>query len=515
MNQEIARVRAMPTSDLPSTGQTTSINAADVRILLVFLFFLLFGFYLILLFPGAIRQNGFLTDADTYWHVKVGETIWRTGTLPTIDEYSHTFRGHPWIAKEWLSQLLLFGGYATAGWRGAVLLAASSVAFTYAFLFRTLAHKMRIAVAIGVATLAFAFSSGHFHARPHIFANLVTIIWVASLVSSVDDRKSPNFWLLPLMTLWANLHGSFIFGLGIGTALALEAIWGAETGARYRVAGRWASFLIAALGFGLITPYFYQPLLMAYQVTAGSDVANSIQEWQPVKLNSLGFHETLLFSLLFLALYYGVKLPFWRLLTLMAIIFMMFKHIRFSTYFAMLAPILLASPLTEQFPFLRLSTQLKTQSKIVITAARVARRALYPYIALLCVGMVVFVAYGPNLVPPPRISPAGAVDFIERQHLRGKIYNSYGFGGYLIFRGIPTFIDGRAEQLFLTHDFAKAIQDALTKRRGEFDAFLADRNVSIALVTPGSAEAQELLRSKDWEKVYSDDVSVLFRKRQP
>ncbi len=128
------------------------------------------------------------------------------------------------------------------------------------------------------------------------------------------------------------------------------------------------------------------------------------------------------------------------------------------------------------------------------------------------VSVAAFVAYGPQIVPARKISPTGAVDYIQREHLSGNIYNPHDFGGYLIFRGIKTFIDGRNDQLF-SGGFATRLYDAVDQHPRKFIEYLTAYNVSIALVIPDSREAQELSRAAGWQNVYSDDVSELFQKR--
>src|SRR5260370_29599468 len=110
------------------------------------------------------------------------------------------------------------------------------------------------------------------------------------------------------------------------------------------------------------------------------------------------------------------------------------------------------------------------------------------------------------------ITPAGAVDNIYKEHVIGNIYNPHNFGGYLIFRGIKTFIDGRNDQLFFG-DFTTKLHDAIEKDPTRFLAYLLEYNVSVALVFPKSAEARELEHSVDWQKKYSDAISELYVKQ--
>src|SRR5215510_8729716 len=73
---------------------------------------------------------------ETYWHLRIGQWIIAHLTVPHGDMFSHTFLGQPWIAKEWLSQVLYAAAYAAAGWSGIVALAALAIAATFGLLAR-------------------------------------------------------------------------------------------------------------------------------------------------------------------------------------------------------------------------------------------------------------------------------------------------------------------------------------------------------------------------------------------
>src|SRR6188508_3447610 len=77
----------------------------------------------ILLFAFLSNADGLLlSDPDSHWHIAVGNWILAHASVPTSDPFSFTFAGQPWIAKEWLSQLLLAGAYTFGGWAGVVVL---------------------------------------------------------------------------------------------------------------------------------------------------------------------------------------------------------------------------------------------------------------------------------------------------------------------------------------------------------------------------------------------------------
>src|SRR6266478_8501151 len=59
--------------------------------------------------------RGFVVDADVWWHIKVGQDILRTHHWPTTDPYSFTAAGTPWIAYEWLGEIVLALMYRLGG----------------------------------------------------------------------------------------------------------------------------------------------------------------------------------------------------------------------------------------------------------------------------------------------------------------------------------------------------------------------------------------------------------------
>src|SRR5256885_988769 len=97
--------------------------------------------------------------------------------------------------------------------------------------------------------------------------------------------------------------------------------------------------------------------------------------------------------------------------------------------------------------------------------------------------------------------------FIQQKKLAGNMYNTYEFGGYLIFRGVKTFIDGRIDQLFLG-GFMERI--ARAQLDGNFPEMLKQYEISLVLVAPRSPEVRQIERLHGWTKAYSDDISVLF-----
>jgi hypothetical protein len=175
--------------------------------------------------------------------------------------------------------------------------------------------------------------------------------------------------------------------------------------------------------------------------------------------------------------------------------------------FGLITPVLIASSVVHQFRFLRLDTQVADQPALFRLVQRFSGPLAY---AVLCTFVLIAtVLYGSreDVSPRKQNTPAGAIDYLRQNGISGKIYNGYEFGGYLIFRGVKTFIDGRIDQLFLGGFMERVGRAQLD---GSFPELLKQYDISLVLVAPRSPEAQQIERLADWKKVYSDDISVLF-----
>src|SRR5437868_13292923 len=141
---------------------------------------LVFALFFALLLHAA--PEAFLRDPDTFWHIGVGRRILQTGSLPWTDQLSHTFQGHRWMAKDWLSEIIFAQIYEVGGWRAIVGVAVGAVALTFALLFVELARQIRLTAALSMAMLAYALSSIHFLARPHLLSYPLLVLWFAGLI---------------------------------------------------------------------------------------------------------------------------------------------------------------------------------------------------------------------------------------------------------------------------------------------------------------------------------------------
>src|SRR6266702_5638973 len=249
------------------------------------------GAYFFFLYVG----NTLLQDSDSFWQIKIGQWILDHNALPYTDFYSFTRPGAPWISTSWPSQVLFALSYAQWDWAGPVILTALAIALSAAIFVYLLDAKLEIPRAVLFAMLAVALSLHHILARPHVMALPVMIAWVGMLMAAADRKGTPSWYWLPLMSLWANLHGGFVLGLALIGPMACVALWGLESGKQVRLLLRWFLFGVAALAACCVTPYGWRTLLGATNILNLGELLTVISEWSTVNFASYNAFEGALF----------------------------------------------------------------------------------------------------------------------------------------------------------------------------------------------------------------------------
>ena len=365
-----------------------------------------------------------LSDPDTYSHIALGRWILEHHAVPTTDPFSATLRGTHWVAFEWLSQIAFAMALAIGGWIGVVALTAGAVATALGLLTRFLLREWQPNAVLVAVLCALLLTSPHILARPYVLALPVMVAWIAVLIRAVDTRSSPPWFLLPLITLWANLHGSFTFGLAMIAPIACDALWRAPRAERLGVARQWSLFALLALGAACLNPYGPEMILVTFRTVALGAALTTVAEWRSQDFTHLGAFELIMLGAFGFALYRGVTLPWLRILMLFGVLHLSLSQVRHADLLGMLAPIFLARPLAEQFKAIAADQ----------TSSAVRPGAWLPVAALVLLVGITSLASMRSVAPAARITPANAIHSVDIA-MAGPILNDYDFGGYLDFVG--------------------------------------------------------------------------------
>lgn len=467
----------------------------------------LVGFVLFVTLKLAFLEPGILGDPDTFLHVAIGDWIRQHGVVPLTDPFSYPMAGQPWVAHEWLAGLVMSYAYSLGGWYGICVLTVLSLGLTLAILARFLLRYLPAPYVILLVVLALIGLESHLLARPHVLVWPLIAIWVSQLLIRSESGRSPPFWMLPFIVLWANMHASFSLGILFVFPLALESVLNVERTERIRIFKQWSLFFVLALLACLITPFGLDGLAFAGKVVSMQSLA-TVGEWKPLNIREFPPVLIWLGLLLVMGLRGWLKLPWIRLVLLLGLGWQMMLHVRFYALFVLLAPLLLAAPLAA--------------SKRKWDTERGADSSLDRFFewtsgpsrawAILVAGCVLFaISYQlrqQGLQPEPAIAPSGALSFLKNAKLKGHGLNHYNYGGFLVWSDIPVFMDGRID---LRGDQGmKSYNQALTESDPKsLEKILEEYQVAWTMFPPDGIPAINMARLPGWTKAYADENAVI------
>ena len=433
---------------------------------------------------------------DAWWHWAAGKWMLTHHAVIRRDVFSYTIPGHPWVAEEWGFEVALawlvrtLGG--TAFWLVAAGPCVGALLLGVARWRRLGAGMLRTA---GLSVVAGGYLLFGEAPRPQVASYL--LFSVLLLVLTVARTRPRWLALLPLLFLvWANVHGSFLAGLGV---LALDLVLSAVPFRRGRLAvvtplplrpggaALGASFLAT-----LCNPHGAGLLTYAWKVTSAPQLTAWITEWQ-----SPNFHTLPL--LLLVVVPAGITLA---ALALGDVELNVFDLVLWGGF-------LVATLHSQRFlPYAGLAwCGLAARARPRVEGVRPSR-ATWPLVgAALAVVLV-----GPHVPAgaPARGGtggePVAAVQWLSSHP--GRVFSEYTWDDYLIGQGRPVFVDGRTDLYFGTGVLGQYIDVAgLTT---DPDPVLARWGVRYVLWPEKTPLAVHLGHDPHWRVAFRSGASVVF-----
>ena len=442
-----------------------------------------------------------------WWHLKLGEIIWDSGSLPETDEFSFTTNEHPWVAHQWLAEVSIYLFYKVGhrqmllGWL--CLFGSALVALLY-WLCSAYSGNAKVALLGGL--IGWFFTTVSLAIRPLILGHIFLVVEL--LILHFARRRNHRWlWVLPpLFALWVNCHGSFALGLLVLGIFAFCSFIQFQSG--LLVSERWegpARTLLVSIFVLSALALFANPIgvkLVTYPLDLllkQKDNLGNITEWR-----SLNFHNIRGVAVFGLAgvmiLIVLVRKKVFRLEELLLIVLglgLAARHQRMMAVFG-----ILAAP-----SFCRLLADLwrgydPNRDHRVVNAS------------LMAVATVLVVVGFPTVEKIERqietANPVGAVDFIRRNSLSGPMLNDYAWGGYLIWAAPEekVFIDGRADIFDWTGVLGKYLRWYAVSE--DPNLLLEEYCIQYCLLRKTARVANVLPYLPGWEKVYEDALSLVF-----
>jgi hypothetical protein len=228
-----------------------------------------------------------LLVTDGWMALLSGQAVAQHG-LPAHDTLTVWANGHTWVDQQWLAQLALYELYRLGGLTLVLLVHAALVIAGVAgaaTLARRFGASARSTTWMTLPVLL-AFWRGAVIMRPQSFAYvlLVGVLWLV-----LDDERRPSrrvFFVLPLLALWANLHGSVVVGSALVSGYALVAFVGSLRKKPRTIEMRSLALLAAPWACVLASPYATS-LPHYYREVFSNGFASNVTEWAPTTLTVL------------------------------------------------------------------------------------------------------------------------------------------------------------------------------------------------------------------------------------
>ncbi|HKC51153.1 MAG TPA: hypothetical protein VKF60_10200 [Myxococcota bacterium] len=468
-----------------------------------------------LLGAGAWFQPS-VAGSDLWWHLAAGREIVARKAVPTVDHFSFSLAGQPWMHHEWLWGTGYWLVYQLAP--QAVALANLALIFAvFALWFGVALRHSGSALAAGIALWAAAATCYWFlDIRPHE----VTLLFVGIVVATRALPWARWLWA-PLMALWCNLHGGFVFGFGaIGLFALVETLESSVESRRLRVDPTlWLGVALAALAF-LCNPWGWRILEYPVAYLDADSPFRAILEWQPppFDLDPRRFSGRFFALLVAAALGAGLELRARArggrsagdvyLVALAAVsAWMALTSRRFIPLFA-----LTSLPLVARLcgaAIAQLASRLPPGARLRVAAA-------LPALALV---LALWLWHDVRMFPRPlerwtesHLYPRAGLRYAQAVGAGPRVLNYYNWGGFIMLHApeLKVLIDGRANTIYsekVYNDYVAMIgsADGLASR-------LALYAPDIALLPVGSNSLASTLAGPElgWRLIYADEVSAVL-----
>jgi hypothetical protein len=441
----------------------------------------------VLLIPALLGSSQTIfNDGDVSWHIATGQWILDHRALPTADPFSFTAAGTPWVPIEWGAELLFAAAYRLAGYGGVAALVTAALMALHAVIFVNARRWLRAAL-VPVVAMDFVLVP-MLLARPHVLTWPLLALWTWLMMRAREQDRAPPLAAALLMTLWANLHGSFVFGLAIAAVFGLEAL--VASADRLRALRQWLLFgaacavavCINANGLaGVLHPLHFTHLQMLPM----------IDEWKPSSPRVTPFFFAILAVVAALIAWRRPRLHPVRWVLLVGLLALALFQVRQQAMLAIVAAIVLPPGFERRAQ----EGGAADRAGALVTAALAA---------------VLLVARGAMPLAPPEngANPWHLIAQVPPDLRAQPVLNGYSMGGPLILAGIRPYIDGRGDMYGdeLVLGYARIV-------RGDPAAFAAAvRRFDLRwAILPHSDKALvSLVERSGWRQVASDGVGAIY-----
>lgn len=503
----------------PETASSSEKSSSGFQLLIPVLM-------LLMVFLAASRSP---VDSDLWWHLRSGQVMTETGRPLVTDVFSYTREGQVWVNHSWLGEVVLYGLYLFGGWTAiSTWMGVMAVMIAVFLWWQT---RGSLFVKAGFMLFASVVCAPLWTPRPQFFS-LVLLAFLVWLVNRWMSRGGRSIWFsLPLFIMWSNLHGGYVTGilylLAFAAGLLVDAL--IETGeARKELLHKAGILFISAFGGYLVSavnPNGYRMWLIPFKTIGVGILRQFIQEWSSPDFHSVESWPFALFIVLMIfflsrqrersSLRHILPALLFILMGLYArrnmaaaaiagigILMDAWNSIRVGDFFMNLVPA----------GWLDWINQYRASQKQLTAAQKKSINLVFAgLLGLACFVKLAIVGYpGMIGVYEAKHFPLDAVSYIEKNapKYEGRLFNSYNWGGYLIWKNPETkvYVDGRTD---LFGDEILGEWMTITQAGDGWHDLLGKWDVTRVIIEP-NRPLVSALSSDGWVERYRDTQAVVF-----
>jgi len=443
----------------------------------------------VLLLPAALGSSQTIfNDGDVSWHIATGQWILQHHAIPRTDPFSFTWAGKPWVPIEWLAEVIYASAYKIAGYSGVSALVTGALIALNGIVFFNAARWIRsplvVLAALDVVLIPMML------ARPHLLAWPIMAGWLWLMLWAREHNRAPPLWTALIMTLWANLHGGFVFGLAIAAAFGLEALTSSPD--KPKALRQWLLFGIACAIAVCINANGVEGALHPLRFTQ-LQMLPMIDEWKPSSPKVTPFFFGVLAVALLAIAWKRPRLHPVRWLLLFAFLAAALFQARHQAMLAIVAAMLLP----EGF------------AKSVERGPGGDRRAA----AIIAIaGGLLLVAIRtiiPMNLQESETNPWRLIASIPPELRSQPVLNDYSMGGPLILSGVRTYIDGRGDMYGDPH--VLSYSRILDGDQQEFAETVSRWNIRWAMIAQRNKKLAAMLdHTPGWKRIRQNKVGIVY-----
>lgn len=457
-------------------------------------------------------------DPDVWQHLAVGRHLFATHTIPTTQIWAWPVFGQPDVMPSWLFRVLLWPFWATAGETGLFLWRWLTVIATFALVWLAAraqgARGPWAAVVLVVCALTWRWRS---QVRPETLVSVILALQLLVLErhrAAPSARRTVTVMALPVLAcVWANAHISYWLGFLMLAAYTLDA-W-----VRERKPGPATRALLlaglVAVAASFVHPQGWRALWQPFEYQLHwrhEPIYRSIPELWPVVWSV--YARDHLIPLLGLAVIAAVWRARQRLDVAQIVLYGVLGPLallsqRFLSILMLPVALFLIRDLSEW-----LGRHAPAERRTTWTRAGVVAAVC----GVLCVPELRFGVHPLGFGVDWSQQPVSACDWMQRHDVRGRGFNTFALGGYLLWRFHPQhdrlpFMDihqagTREDRYDYAYSLADSASFARLSQRHRFDWLLVPRRTA-----PGDHLLDHIDRDGAYRLVFWDDAAALYLRR--